>query len=277
MTKEERLKKLMTPTGKITIAAIDHRGSLKEELHPENPDLTTESEMTIWKQRMISLYKNDVSGLLIDPIYGKQLIDLHVPCGWMLSMEKTGYRGGKQARETEILDEWDVSQARNLGASGVKLLLYYDPRNQELAAKQREIAQIVAEDCQKQGMVFLLEPLSYGVDGQEREDIVLQTAREIKDIPVDIFKFEYPGSAKSCSEITHIVPGPWVLLSAGMVYDKYREALAHAMEGGASGFAVGRAVWQEFGQYQGQDRERYFTDVALPRMRELVQIVNRES
>jgi 3-phosphoglycerate kinase len=37
---------------------------------------------------------------------------------------------------------------------------------------------------------------------------------------------------------------------------------------------VGRAVWQEFGQYQGEDRERYFVNIAKMRMKELVEIVN---
>src|SRR5690606_33711422 len=67
-----------------------------------------------------------------------------------------------------------------------------------------------------------------------------------------------------------------VLLSAGMEYAKYREALRIAMESGASGFAVGRAVWQEFGDYPaGEVRERYFNTIAKLRMQELVGIVNK--
>lgn len=273
MSKEKRLRALQTPTGKITIAALDHRGSLKEQLHPDNPDITTDEEILEWKRKMIALYQEYVSGLLIDPIYGEKTIDLSLRCGWMLSMEKTGYRGGKLARETEILPDWSVKQAKEMGASGVKLLLYYDPRNRELAQKQREIAKKIAMQCEQEEMVFLLEPLSYGIDDKIRPEIVVETARELKDIKVDIFKFEYPGTEQACAQITEIVPAPWVLLSAGMVFDRYRIALKQAMENGASGFAVGRAVWQEFGQYQGSDREKYFNEIALPRMKELIEIV----
>ena len=53
-----------------------------------------------------------------------------------------------------------------------------------------------------------------------------------------IWKFEYPGSLDGCKRITEIINGkPWVLLSAGLQYDKYREALKNSMLAGASGFA----------------------------------------
>ena len=167
-----------------------------------------------------------------------------------------------------------MKQAKEMGASGVKLLLYYDPKNIELAQKQKALAQKIAEDCIKEEIVFLLEPLSYKIEGS-REVEVLKIADELKDLSVDIFKFEYPGTREACEKITKIIKVPWVLLSAGMEYKKYKEALQIAMESGAAGFAVGRAVWQEFGEYEeGEERERYFNNIAKLRMRELVEIVN---
>ncbi len=273
MSKSDCLAKLTDPFGKITIAALDHRGSLKESLNPSNPDLVTEDEMFEWKTRMVKLFRNEVAGILLDPFFGKKLIDRKTQKGWMLSMEKTGYRGGKEARVTEILPDWSARQAKEMGACSVKLLLYYDPENRELAQRQREIAKQIASDCKKEEIVFLLEPLSYKIE-TERESEVLKIAEELKDVEADIFKFEYPGSLAACIKITAMMKVPWVLLSAGMEYDKYKLALRNAIEAGASGFAVGRAVWQEFGEYQGEERERYFKYVALTRMRELVSIVD---
>lgn len=274
MSKVERLKKLLLPSGKIAIAALDHRGSLKVNLHPENPEITTDEEILGWKKRMIALYHDRVSGLLIDPIYGKKLIDVSLKPGWMMSMEKTGYRGGKEARVTEILENWSVAEAKELGACSVKLLLYYDSDNIELAKKQKEIANLLSEECRKQQMVFLLEPLSYKVEGS-REDEVLRIVRDLADVPVDIYKSEYPGTRRACEEMSKILSTPWVLLSAGMAYDQYRQALQVACESGASGFAVGRALWQEFGQYEGEAREEYFTEIASKRMDELLEIVEK--
>jgi tagatose 1,6-diphosphate aldolase len=66
-----------------------------------------------------------------------------------------------------------------------------------------------------------------------------------------------------------------VLLSAGAGYEQYREQLKIACESGAAGMAVGRAAWQEFGQYEGREREKFFREIAGPRMDELVGIVGK--
>lgn len=267
MSKSDCLAKLTNSHGKITIAALDHRGSLKESLRDD--------EILGWKRRMVELYLDEVAGILIDPIYGKDIVDTSLPVGWMLSMEKTGYRGGKEERVTEIVPDWSVKKAKEMGASGVKLLLYYDPDNKELARLQKDTAERIAKDCLEEEIVFLLEPLSYKVEGN-RADEVLRIVMDLKDLPVDIFKFEYPGTREACEKITKMLKVPWVLLSAGMEYKKYKEALQIAMESGAAGFAVGRAVWQEFGEYEeGEEREIYFNNIAKLRMKELVEIVNQ--
>ena len=43
----------------------------------------------------MELYRDEVAGILIDPVYGKDILDKSLAVGWMLSMEKTGYRGDK--------------------------------------------------------------------------------------------------------------------------------------------------------------------------------------
>ncbi len=268
----KNLGKLLNDRGLITIAAIDHRGLLKKFLHPENPDQTSEEEILGWKRTMVEVDKNRVSGLLIDPTYGKDLIDLTAKCGWLLSMEKTGYRGGQEQRETEILSDWNVRKVKEMGAVGAKLLLYYDPDNQELADKQKAVAQRVSEECMKEKTIFLLEPLSYR---KSKEPYLVERMIDgLLDLSVDIFKLEYPGSPEECRRISDKLQVPWVLLSAGVAYDQYKEQLKIACEGGASGMAVGRAAWQEFGQYEGEDRERFFREVVSLRMDELINVVN---
>lgn len=269
------IDKLLTKSGKITIAALDHRGSLKKSLHPDNPEITTDKEILSWKKRMIDLFNENVSGILIDPIYGKDLVDLTLNCGWLLSMEQTGYEGAGNARVTTLLENMNASHAKVMGASGVKLLLFYDPFNEKLAAKQKKIAEQVAADCKTAGIVFLLEPLSYNIKDEDRPKVVLETVRQLKDIGINILKIEYPGNRETCVAVTNLVNMPWVLLSAGKEYAPYKKSLQIACESGASGMAVGRAIWQEFGDYQGEERERYLCDVASQRLVELVAIVEK--
>lgn len=266
------MEKLLTRSGKITIAALDHRGSLQAELNPTDPHEVGMAEIKDWKKAMVERYKNMVSGILIDPVYGKEIVDRNMNCGWLMSMEQTGYRGGKKERVTELLSDWNVSKLKQAGAVGAKLLLYFDPENEELAKKQKKLAETVSEECAKEGIIFLLEPLSYKIE-TSREQEVLNIVKVLRDVKVDIWKFEYPGSSEACRKISEMVDSPWVLLSAGMGYEKYREALKIACVSGAAGMAVGRAVWQEFGDYQGEEREKFLSETAVTRMRELVEIV----
>lgn len=274
MSKAQRMASLLTPSGKLTIAAIDHRGGLKKVMHPDNPEGTSEVELRAWKKLMVELYQDRVSGLLIDPIYGEELINRNALCGWLMSLEQTGYRGGQQARVTELIPNWSVKRIKQCGAAGVKLLLYYDPDNTALAHKQKELARRIGEECEREGMVYLLEPLSYRVEGQ-REREVLNIVRDLAELPVDIWKFEYPGSAWACEQITSQVKSPWVLLSAGADYENYKQQLETACQAGASGMAVGRAAWQEMGKYEGSKREEFLRNVAVERIEELGRVVEQ--
>lgn len=242
-------------------------------LHPKDPELATEQEIRDWKRLMVELYKNEVSGLLVDPLYGLDLIDTEASCGWLLAMEKTGYRGGQEARETELTPGWSVAKLKASGAKGAKLLLYYDPENRELAKRQREVAKQVGEECLREGVIFLLEPLTY--KRSTDPEVVLKMVDELKDLPVDIFKLEYPGDEARCRQVTSQLAVPWVLLSAGASYETYKEQLMTACRAGAKGMAAGRAPWQDFVLYQGEERERFLRETALARMRELVEIVSR--
>ncbi len=270
----ERLNTLLTKSRKIAIAAIDHRGALKEILHPVDPTMTTDEEIMEWKKLMVELCRDKVSGLLIDPTYGAELLDITAKCGWLLSIEKTGYRGGKEARATDLIENWSVAKMKQAGAAGVKMLLYYDPENIDLAKKQKALAIKVSEECKRERMVFLLEPLSYKVEGS-REKEVLTIARDLADVEVDIWKYEYPGSEWACEELSHILSSPWVLLSAGADYETYKQQLTIACRAGAAGMAVGRAVWQEMGQYEARERERYLREHVGTRLDELNIIVEK--
>lgn len=273
MSKFIRLQKMLTSSGKLTIAALDHRGLLKIMLHPEDPESTSNEEITQWKELMVSSYRERVSCLLIDPVYGEQLVDINAKCGWIMSLEQTGYRGGQEARVTELIPGWDVKKIKQAGAVGVKLLLYYDPENVELARRQRELASKVGKECEREQMVFLLEPLTYK---KSRDPyIVERMVDELINLPVDIFKLEYPGSLEKCQRISQKLAVPWVLLSAGADYDVYKQELETACRAGASGMAVGRAAWQEFGRYEGGKREEFLKTIAVERIVELGKIVEQ--
>jgi tagatose 1,6-diphosphate aldolase len=274
--KRAGLRRILSDQGVITIAALDHRESLRRMLEPQDPDSVSFEEMEGFKRKLVRLLADEVSGLLLDPVYGKFILPRTAQKAVLFCLETSGYQGKSEARETILLENWGVKQAKEAGAAGVKLLVYYNPQVKSAAAKQRKLITQVAEACQKEAMLFLLEPMSYALKENEvKEQVVLRTVDELKDLGADVLKLEFAGNKQACEKITQLIRVPWVLLSAGMKYDNYQAALRIACEAGASGMAVGRAVWQEFANFQGEERDRFLETVAVTRMRELVKIVNQ--
>ncbi|NTV37547.1 MAG: tagatose 1,6-diphosphate aldolase, partial [Anaerolineaceae bacterium] len=205
--------------------------------------------------------------------------------GLLVAVEATGYAGTAAERESRILPGWSVQKARRMGASAVKLLVYYHPDTQAAEGIEELVSQ-VADDCLKEDLPLFVEPLSYSADPlvkklapADRKRVVLETARRLTMNGVEILKAEFPVDvsivkdeavwADACRELTQVSRSPWVLLSAAVDFDTYLRQVRVACECGASGVAVGRAVWQEASDLSGDERTRFLQDIAAPRMRQL--------
>ena len=78
--------------------------------------------------------------------------------------------------------------------------------------------------------------------------------------------------AAACAEISSLSRAPWILLSAAADYNTYLHQVRVACQAGASGCAVGRAVWQEAVGLTGQERATFLGKVALPRLEALTRL-----
>ncbi len=129
--KIRRLQQCSTPQGKFVMFALDHRGNLRHSLRPEAPDTVTYEQMVSFKQELITEISAKATAVLLDPVYGvgPAIVSgaIAPESGLIVAVEKTGYTGDPTARESQILDGWSVEKIVRLGASGVKLLLYYHP------------------------------------------------------------------------------------------------------------------------------------------------------
>jgi tagatose-1,6-bisphosphate aldolase len=106
--------------------------------------------------------------------------------------------------------------------------------------------------------------------------VVVETARRLVIPGVEVLKAEFPLDitaepdervwADACAELSDASLAPWVLLSAAVSYETYMRQVTVACQNGASGVAVGRAVWKEAVSVQGSERERFLHDVARERM-----------
>jgi tagatose 1,6-diphosphate aldolase len=285
--KIRRLQQCATPDGKLVILAVDHRGSLRRALNPGDPAAVSDEALIAFKREVVGALAPTTSAVLVDPEYGTEssIASGVLPgaTGLIVALEQTGYTGDPAARVSAVLPGWDAHRAGRIGASGVKLLVYYHPEA-PTAPQTEALVRQTAAICAEAEVPLFLEPLSYSPDPArprlspvERRRIVVETARRLTAIPgVDLLKAEFPldvaavpGEAEwlaACQELTEASRVPWVLLSAGADFETYVLQVIAAARAGASGVAVGRAVWQEAAEKSPADRVEFLTTVARPRM-----------
>ena len=117
------LQQAANSDGIFTMCAMDHRGSLRSMIDEENPAEVSYEEMVARKLELCSSLAKYASAVLLDPIFGAAQCISHgvLPnvTGLLVSIEATGYGGGKEHRQTKLLDGWSVEKIKRMGASAV--------------------------------------------------------------------------------------------------------------------------------------------------------------
>ncbi len=293
------LQQIANPDGIFTMCAMDHRGSLRRMIDEEQPSEVNYEQMVGRKLELCSSLAKYASAVLLDPVFGAAQCISHniLPdnTGLLVSIEASGYSGEKEYRVTELLEGWSVEKIRRMGASGVKILVYYRPDLRELASKQLDTVNTVAMECTKYDLPFLVEPKSYPIGSeinnpQEfaaiREQLVIKTARDITNLPIDVLKVEFPADLhykkdkpeliNLCYQLDLSSRVPWVILSAGVDFEIFCQQVEIACQAGASGFLGGRAIWQEAMYIDDtQQRVQYLSTVVAGRLKKLTEIASR--
>lgn len=277
------LQACASPRGTFTCLALDHRQNLRKA----NPAFVADAELSRFKLEVTAELAPDATCVLLDPeVSAAQAIaagKLPGDKAFVLAVESTGYGGEATARKGQVIPGWSVEKAKRMGASMIKLLVYYHPDSPTAAEAEAFTAQIAAE-CVKYDLGLMLEPLSYSLSeaklaSDEKRYVVVETARRLTPIPgVDVLKAEVPLAtddidearlAAACAEVSAVSVTPWILLSAAVTFETYQRQIIAACQAGASGIAVGRAVWQEAVQLSGQPRLEFLRSTARERLQRL--------
>ena len=297
--KTRGLQQIANPDGIFTICAMDHRGSLRSMIDKENPEEVDFKEMVERKIELCSTLAKCASAVLLDPIFGAaQCIGRNVlpsSTGLLVSIEASGYSGGKEHRLTRLLDGWSVEKIKRMGASAVKILVYYRPDLKQLVDEQLNTVNTIALECIKYDLPFLVEPKAYPIGNEVnnprefatlKEQLVIKTARDITTLPIDVLKAEFPADLRYkkdkpelielCHQLDMSSQVPWVILSSGVDFELFCQQVEIACQAGASGFLGGRAIWQE-AMYIDDARERvhYLSTVGTDRLKKLTDIANK--
>lgn len=254
--KYRALQQASTSSNHFAVLAIDHQDSLKQALNPQAPATVTDGELVAFKHRVVTSLWHEVSGLLLDPVFGLiQAIDAGLPpqVGLLVELEKADYNLEPLPLAVEIRTQWSVARIKRMGAQGVKLFYYYDPDDTALCEQQdATIAQVVA-DCARYDIPLYAEPIITNGTTHNRQQKIIASALRAQALGVDMLKLEFPVDVtheqdieiwkSACQALSDCLEIPWVLLSAGVSFDVFQQQVEVACQAGASGYIVGRAVW----------------------------------
>ena len=289
--KWHRLCALSDEQGRLRMMAIDQRGSLEKAIAKaadKDVGQVTSEDLVAAKQVVTKVLAPYATAVLTDPVYGYPHSFQHLPPGvaLLLAHEESGYeRGGDQGKErkTRLLEDWTVDKAQRAGADAVKLLLYYRPDgSSDVRHHQQDLVHCIGEECERADMPFLLEVVSYAIDGNgndtpqfaaQKPELVIESTAEFSKprYHVDILKLEFPADLKYtkelaggafdgkgreavytlsevrdyCRRVNDAAAVPWVILSAGVDISEFLVQVDLATAAGASGFLCGRAIWKD--------------------------------
>jgi len=250
--------KIFTKNNYFLMLALDHRDSFKKIA-----GIDDEKKLVDYKNKIISSLIYQFSGVLIDQDYGFKaysMINFNILKPFLLPIEKSGYKESGEGRSNEL--GFTVEEIMDKGASGVKLLIYFNKKDKS-ARNQVELAKTISEECKKNNFPFFLEIVNYGEGGD-----VLDTVSIFKqeNINPSVFKLEYPGTDKKCLEVTQFLEDtPWILLSRGVSYEEFLKQIFIASQNGCGGFLAGRSLWQDYFVIKDDAHKEEFLSVELPR------------
>ncbi|MEE8600868.1 hypothetical protein [Euzebya tangerina] len=254
--------------GLFRILAIDHRDALRVML-PDGFD-TPDDQVIQLKADLVAITAGIATGVMLDPRFGLQPPVLDVlpdGVGIVAALEAQGYMADDSVTHTTLLEGWDASQAKALGADMGKVLSLWDG---EHWTEQDAMIETAVAQTHDVGLPFVLEPLARGLP--PTGGWVLDWVRHHAETSADLLKLPYPGSADACAEIARITERPWVILSAGAAFETFEQQAAEAIDGGAVGYIVGRAVWREAATTDTAARKAAIEEHVVPRMEALLRL-----
>jgi tagatose-1,6-bisphosphate aldolase len=277
----------------FSIIAMDQRNTLRRMFTAVGLD-ASDDDLRVAKADVARVLTPAASGLLSDPTYGVPAIAaagaLDPSCGLLIAAEPSERRTfngePRTHRDPALNAQWLLDQ----GGDAYKFFLQLRADRPapaagepDLVAEALTVTQEIIDDCRAVGVPVVIENLIYQIPGEEltpaaRENAIIEAARALNDLDIDLLKLEYPGSPEGCRRLAEILDRPWAVLSAGVPFDQFTGIIEIAAdEGGASGFIAGRSVWREVVGLSGRHREEFLTTVARPRLDRLVEVASRRA
>ena len=276
--------------GTLAIVAMDQRNTLRRML-TDHGRPTDDRTLGAFKVDVVEALSPYASAVLLDPEYGvpavRQANVIAEGCGMLVAVEppdRDSWQGEPRARRDPGRT---AAWVTGMGGDAVKLLVQMRPDRArrdgapDLVAEVVSVVSAVVADAAAAGVPSIVETVLYKLPGEEaippgeRGALIAESARILSETRPDLLKLEYPGDAPGCRAVADAVSVPWALLSAGMPFEKFLDAVVLACEeGGACGFIAGRVFWNEAVALEGPTRKAFLASTSRARLEQSIEAIS---
>jgi tagatose-1,6-bisphosphate aldolase/sugar (pentulose or hexulose) kinase len=279
---------ISTPSGRMLIVAADQRNGMKAVMTDasDGPDSVTAEQLADAKSDLVRYLGNHAPAILLDPqVALPRVVDdstLARNTALVVGMDASGFETVDGLRYTRYVEDVTARGVRELGGDVAKMLFYIRPDRQSADSRVGDEIRDLVKSCQEEGLLLIVEVLTYRLDNETEEDyqaafprLVVDAARIAVECGAKVLKLPYPGSAQASAAVTAASAGvPWAVLSAGVDHQTFIQQVEVAVANGASGAMAGRSLWKDSLAVSPEVREHLLTSRALPRLRELAHVVD---
>ena len=204
----------------FSIIAMDQRNTLRR-MFADAGVAASDDDLRAAKADVARVLTPAATGLLSDPTYGVPAIAaanaLAPTCGLLIAAEPSERRSFRGEPRTHRDPELDARWLLDQGGDAYKFFLQLRadrpaPRAGEpdLVAEALAVVEEIIRDCRAAGVPVVIENLIYQLPGEElsaraREDAIIEAARALNDLDIDLLKLEYPGSPQGCRRLAEML------------------------------------------------------------------------
>ncbi|EOG9514243.1 sulfofructosephosphate aldolase [Salmonella enterica] len=280
------IKDITRASGGFAMLAVDQREAMRLMFAAAGAKTpVADSVLTDFKVNAAKILSPYASAVLLDQQFCyRQAVEQNAvakSCAMIVAADDFIPGNGIPVDNVVIDKKINAQAVKRDGAKALKLLVLW--RSDEDAQQRLDMVKEFNELCHSNGLLSIIEPVVRPPrcgDKFDREQAIIDAAKELGDSGADLYKVEMPLYGKGArsdlltasQRLNGHINMPWVILSSGVDEKLFPRAVRVAMETGASGFLAGRAVWSSV--IGLPDTELMLRDVSAPKLQRLGEIVD---
>ncbi|EIJ8930390.1 sulfofructosephosphate aldolase [Salmonella enterica] len=280
------IKDITRASGGFAMLAVDQREAMRLMFAAAGAKTpVADSVLTDFKVNAAKILSPYASAVLLDQQFCyRQAVEQNAvakSCAMIVAADDFIPGNGIPVDNVVIDKKINAQAVKRDGAKALKLLVLW--RSDEDAQQRLDMVKEFNELCHSNGLLSIIEPVVRPPrcgDKFDREQAIIDAAKELGDSGADLYKVEMPLYGKGArsdlltasQRLNGHINMPWVILSSGVDEKLFPRAVRVAMEVGASGFLAGRAVWSSV--IGLPDTELMLRDVSAPKLQRLGDIVD---